>query len=203
MFKIKLTFCSGSTIELFRVDCSNGQAATITCIRGKTAGAYRGAGTFHWSSAVRATVCLLLKAKLGDETTRIEPMLSGGVKSLAASLDYALTKQPGWLLDMFGVSPNGKTQARRLFRVTNSHRKRGGPVSISLNSNACPRDCIEIVVDGKSVTCPQKLRMLLEAIEAHEVPAKSRSDDEEPSSAEDAGAPFLDTSLPMPELEAA
>jgi hypothetical protein len=106
-------------------------------------------------------------------------MLSGGVKSLAASLDYALTKQPGWLLDMFGVSSNGKTQARRLFRVTNSHRKRGGPVSISLNSNACPSDCIEIVVDGKSITCPHKVRILLENIEAYEVPSKSlRSDDD-------------------------
>jgi hypothetical protein len=167
MFKIKLTFCSGRTIELFRVDCSHGQAVTITSIRGRSAGAYRGVGTFHWSSAVRAVACLFLKAKLGDENVRMEPMLSGGPKSLAASLDYAITKQPGWILDMFGVSPSGKVLAKRLFHVTNSHRKRGGLVSISLNPHVCPEYCIEIAIDGDSITCPERLRSILEAIEKH------------------------------------
>ena len=184
MFKIKLTFCSGSTIELFRVDCSNGQSAPLTCVRGKTAGAYRGAGTFHWSSAVRATACVFLKAKISDEATRLEPMLSGGARTLAASLDYALSKQPAWILDMFGVSSNGKTQARRLFHVTNSHRKRGGPVSISLNSYVCPRDCIEIVLDGKSIDAPEVLRAMIEGIEAYDALIGAAMCDEEGPSSE-------------------
>jgi hypothetical protein len=146
--------------------------------------------------------CLFLKAKIDDETSRLEPMLSGGSRSLAASLDYAITKQPAWILDMFGVLSNGKTQTRRLFRVTNSHRKRGGPVSISLNMNACPRHCIEITLDGGSIECPQKLRILLESIEAYGVPTKTVIDDEEESSSE-GGEPLPDKWLPILELKVA
>ena len=171
MFKIRLLFCSGCTIELFRVDCSSGNMRTLTCVRGKTAGAYRGVGTFHWSAGVRAMACLFLRAMLIDESTRMEPMLSGGAKSLAASLDYALTKQPSWMLDMFGVSSNGKTQARRLFCVTNSHRKRSEPVSVSLNLHVCPKHCVEVLLDGKSVDTPEMLRAMLETIEANEAVA--------------------------------
>lgn len=173
MFKIKLTFCSGNTVELFRVDCSIGGAAPLTCVRGRTSGAYQGVGTFHWSSAVRAVACLFLKAKLIDESERVEPMLIGGARSLAASLDYALTKHPGWLVDMFGVSAGGKTLANRLVRVTNSHRKRGGPVAISLNSHVCPQDCVDILLDGKTVSDLDTLRSMLKGIEADEIVTRS------------------------------
>ncbi len=166
IFKIRLSFFSGTGIELVRVDCANGQSDTLTCVRGKTAGAYRGVGTFHWSSGVRAIACLFLRALLTDETKSRDPMLSGDAKSLAASLDYAITKRPSWILDMFGVSSNGTCQARRLFRVTNSHRKRGGPVSVSLNLCACPRHGVEVVLDGKVVQSPEALRRMLETIEA-------------------------------------
>jgi hypothetical protein len=178
MFKIRLSFCSGGPIELFRVDCSSGQAETLTCVRGKTAGAYRGVGTFHWSAGVRAMACLFLRAMLVDEATRLEPMLSGGAKSLAASLDYALTKQPSWIVDMFGVSSSGKAQARRLFRVTNSHRKRGGPVCVSLNLYVCPKDRIEVVLDGKLIDTPETLRTMLETIEGNDEAAESADSDE-------------------------
>lgn len=173
MFKIKLTFCSGNSVELFRVDCSPGQAAPLTSVRGRTSGAYRGVGTFNWSSAVRAMACLFLKAKLIDEGGRMEPLLIGGAGSLAVSLDYALTKRPNWLVDMFGESESGRILARRLFRVTNSHRKRSGPVAISLNSHVCPQDCVEIVLDGRSVTSAEILGTMLEQIEADELAARS------------------------------
>lgn len=179
MFKIRLSFCSGGPIELFRVDCSSGQAETLTCVRGKTAGAYRGVGTFQWSAGVRAMACLLLRAMLVDEATRLEPMLSGGAKSLAASLDYALAKQPSWIVDMFGVSSNGKSQAKRLFRVTNSHRKRGGPVSVSLNPHVCPKHRVEVLLDGKLVETPERLRAMLETIEANEEVARPADGDEQ------------------------
>jgi len=164
MFKIRLTFCSGNTIELLRVDCSCAEAPTITSVRGKTSGAFRGAGTFQWSSGVRAVACVFLKAKLIEEQSFVEPMLTGESKSLAASLDYALTKQPGWILDMFGVSTNGTSHSKRLFRVTNSHRKRGGPVSISLNLYSCPPHRIEIVLDGKDVQTHDLMSSMLQAI---------------------------------------
>jgi hypothetical protein len=179
MFKITLTFCSGSAFELLRVDCSMGNEAPRTCVRGKTGGAYGSVGTFQWSSAVRATACLFLKTKLLDESDRVEPVLSGGAKSLAASLDYALTKQPGWILDMFGVSAAGKTYARRLFRVTNSHRKRGGPVAISPNPHLCHHDCVEVVLDGKVIEAPELLRTMLNSIEAGGCAAPSSREEED------------------------
>jgi hypothetical protein len=173
MFKIKLTFCSGNTVELFRVDCSLGGAAPLTSVRGRTTGAYRGVGTFNWSSAVRAMACLFLKAKLIDENDRVEPLLIGGAGSLAVSLDYALTKRPVWLVDMFGESESGRILARRLFRVTNSHRKRSGPVAISLNSHTCPQHCVEIVLDGTIVSSSETLGAMLARIEADELAARS------------------------------
>lgn len=167
MFKIKLTFCSGPTTELLRVDCLNNGLGPLTSVRGKTNGAYRAVGSFQWSSAVRAMACVFLSAKLLDDLTPGEPMLTGEARSLAASLDYALTKQPTWILDMFGVSPSGRTHAKRLFRVTNSHRKRGGPVALSLNLYVCPPQCIEIVLDGQSVHSPENLRLILQSIKSY------------------------------------
>lgn len=165
MFRIRLTFSSTRDVELFRVDCVDGERPPVTCIRGKTNGAYRGAGTFQWSSAVRAVACVFLKAKLLADLPSSEPMLSGEALSLAASLDYAITKQPAWIVDMFGVSSSGQSMARRLFRVTNSHRKRGGPVSISLNIHKCPPACVEVVLDGRTVHDPEQLRDLVNRIE--------------------------------------
>lgn len=165
MFRIRLTFSSTRDVELFRVDCVDGERPPVTCIRGKTNGAYRGAGTFQWSSAVRAVACVFLKAKLLADLPSSEPMLSGEALSLAASLDYAITKQPAWIVDMFGVSSSGQSMARRLFRVTNSHRKRGGPVSISLNIHKCPPAYVEVVLDGRTVHDPEQLRDLVNRIE--------------------------------------
>ena len=109
--------------------------------------------------------CIFLRAKLIDEDTRSPPLLTGGADSLAVSLDYALAKRPYWLLDMFGVSASGKSLARRLFLITNYHRKRGGPVSISLNMHTCPQHSVEVVLDGKSVENPETLRSMLQSIE--------------------------------------
>lgn len=162
--KIKLTFSSGLGVELVRVDCSTENGASLTSIRGKTAGAYQGVGTFQWSSAVRAVACLFLKAQINDDSLRIEPMLSGEAKSLAASLDYALSKQPAWLLDMFGVSSGGKARAKRLFSVTNPNRKRSGPVEISLNARVCPKGSITIILDGKVVDSKEELDLMLKTI---------------------------------------
>lgn len=188
MFKIKLTFCSGSTVELIRVDCSVVDKTPLISVRGKTNGAYRGAGTFQWSSAVRAVACIFIRAKLLDESSAGEPMLSGEANSLAASLDYAITKHPAWMLDMFGVSSLGESLAKRLFRVTNSHRKRSGPVAVSLNTLSCPPHHIEIALDGSSVTDPEQLRMMLRAIERHRVERGSSGSREKsaPSDAESA-----------------
>lgn len=173
MFKIQLFFYSGTTVELVRVEVSNGIHPNITTIRGKTSGAYNGAGTFQWSSAVKAVAAIFLRAKLEEELPTRGAMLSGEARSLAASLDYALAKGPVWLLDMFGVSANGLPTARRLFKVSNSHRKRIGPVSISLNLQACPPAQIEIFLDERVVSTFDVLRGIVADIESHYLSTRS------------------------------
>jgi len=177
MFKVKLTFCSGARIELLRVDLSHVGINNFTSVRGKTSGAFWGAGTFQWSAAVRAVACIFLKAKLWDEGRNGEPMLTGHAKSLAASLDYALTKQPAWIVEMFGASATGRCQAKRLFRVTNSHRKRPGPVCLSLNLHACPTHGVEIVLDGRTVTNLDELRTMLNEVESYGLQDRSSKED--------------------------
>lgn len=172
MFTIKLTFCSGDTIELLRVDCLSNGSEHLTTVRGKTHGAYRTCGSFQWSSAVRGMACIFLSARLLEDLAPGEPMLTGEAKSLASSFDYALSKQPAWLLDMFGVSQSGQAHARRLFRVTNSHRKRGGPVAVSLNLSTCPPQAIGIVLDGRSIQSPEILRSMLRSISEYSPPSR-------------------------------
>jgi hypothetical protein len=145
--------------------------------------------------------CLFLKAKLIDENDRVEPLLIGGAGSLAVSLDYALTKRPVWLVDMFGESENGRILARRLFRVTNSHRKRSGPVAISLNSHTCPQHCVEIVLDGTIVSSSETLGAMLARIEADELAARSSDKGHAPDKGEE--APVSATWSPTPNVVAA
>src|SRR5690606_36171216 len=53
--------------------------------------------------------------------------------SPAASLDYAISKEPNWFMDMFGVDESGKCRAKTLFRRQNSERKQPGPVRVWLD----------------------------------------------------------------------
>jgi hypothetical protein len=81
----------------------------------------------------------------------IQPFILGERASLAASLDYALTKGPSWLVDMFGTTSQGALRAKRLFRVTNPNRKRPGPVVVSLNTSLLPPTNIGVTLDGSPV----------------------------------------------------
>lgn len=77
----------------------------IIAVRGKTAGAYRNAGTFQWTPGVKALTVVFLTAISRSTLDRktFSPLLAGERGSLASSLDYALNKQPEWLFDMFGA----------------------------------------------------------------------------------------------------
>ena len=122
---------------------------------------YRGKGlssllcrhSFQWSPAVRALSILVLRTKCGSLThgswpTQDLPALVGAQGTPAASLDYALSKRPLWLLDMFGVTSGGEALASALFARWNPERKRGGEVVVSLHPHhLCPQD-IEITRNG-------------------------------------------------------
>jgi hypothetical protein len=108
---------------------------------------------------------LCIKTKLADVTGArdVEPHVIGYKGSLAASLDYAVSKQPTWLVEMCG-SRGGGTLSRRVFIRSNPERKRPGPVIVALNDQSLPGSGIHIVVNGVPVTKEDELRSLLARI---------------------------------------
>lgn len=102
-----------------------------------------GQSTFKWSAAVHALCVLLLNHAAG-----VSSKLEGGVGSLAASLDYAISKQPAWLLDLFGVDKEGNSLLRRLVARINPERKRPGPVTIMVREDALKPGNISVELDG-------------------------------------------------------
>lgn len=143
------------------------------CIRGKIPGAYIGYGTFQWTKAVQALAILFVRAVCTDLAQQSQqdasifrtPLLSGGLSSFAASLEFAIQKEPAWLLDMFGVDSSGRSLTRRLFLRSNSGARRPGPISVSLNTAFFPAEAIQIMLDGSPVTDPAELSALLKNLE--------------------------------------
>lgn len=161
------------TRTLFRRE--NGEV--ITSVRGKTAGALKGAGSFQWTSAVRALSALIVRGALTQIQGR-DPntaALSGLAASLASTLDYALSKQPLWTVEMCGVDQCSQAFLRRLFLRTNPERKYPGPVIVNLNTRLMPLDKIQVWWDGRRLTLADELRALLEKIELEDSFAQPRS----------------------------
>lgn len=87
----------------------------------------------------------------------------GDADTPAASLDYALSKEPNWLCDIFGMTRSGEMRARRLLYRTNTERKLPGPVRISLNSRAELE--IVVFVNGQEVRDGEVLRNIIWRLE--------------------------------------
>lgn len=142
MRNLAMYFESGELTEvIFEDDGSNTARASV---RGKTGGVFRTAGSFQWTSAVKALALLMVK-------TCLQPsggMIKGDSGSLAASLDYAISKQPLWLGEMFGNDKNGICLVRRLILRTNPERKRPGPVTLGINQTYLPANSVRIFADG-------------------------------------------------------
>jgi hypothetical protein len=170
-------FEGSSRIELVKTEVRiAGIARTLACIRGKTAGAYVSYGSFQWTSGVRGVCAAFLRFVLSEERDVIDFCLVGGKGSLAASLDYALSKGPAWLGEMLGTGIGGNQLARRIFKITNPNRKRPGPVAISVNRNVVSADQVQIFWDGKLVTDSTQLYAMLMGIEAQGVDGQDKSD---------------------------
>lgn len=143
---IRLEF-HGESPQLMRAEVRRENGALLTSMRGKTAGAVLGAGSFQWTNAVRALCAIFLKGATmrgNSSALRSSASLSGYGGSLAATLDYALSKEPLWTIDMFGVDISGHAFLRRLLLRTNRERKYPGPVIVALNSKLMRPDDIEI-----------------------------------------------------------
>ncbi len=139
---------------------------SIQAVRGRYSGAYPGAATFQWTSAVQAlSVAVLRAAAWRNREKGVAPLLSGKKGTLASSLDDALYKQTGWLCDVFGADVKGQSLANRLFKRTNPGKKQPGPVSFSLNGNVLPAHAITILIDETEVRESGRLEWLADLIE--------------------------------------
>lgn len=154
MRSLKLHFESGQLTEVLFHENANSEPRRT--IRGKTGGAFRYAGSFQWTSAVKALSLLLAKAAMNPQSSTIQGL--GG--SLAASLDYALSKQPIWIAEMFGCDQQTISFARRLVLRTNPERKRPGPVVLAVNHVYMPAGSIEIFVDGRLCSAVQLAQLV-------------------------------------------
>jgi hypothetical protein len=163
MRELKLCFESGQLTEVEFRDPFN--EVTRRSIRGKCSGAFRFAGSFQWTSAVRGLALLCVRACAGSE----EPILVGGSGTLAASLDYAISKQPLWLTELFGCDQAGICLARRVFLRTNSERKRPGPTIVTINNSYLPTSAISIALSGHEGS-REDLAELARALSGEETP---------------------------------
>ena len=156
-------------LELVRSEFrASGSDTPLVVIRGKTAGAYTRFGSFQWTSGVRAVCAAFMRYAMSEQNPNVDYCLIGTKGSLAASLDYALSKGPAWIGEMFGSTPGGGLFAKRLFRITNPNRKRPGPVALSVNRTLIQADKIAVVWNNRKVEDPKDLVAILGAIEAQE-----------------------------------
>ncbi len=155
MRSLALYFEVGELIEVQYRDSATSQ--TRIAVRGKTSGPLRQAGSFQWTSAVKGLSLLVLRTCAG----KAEMLLSGEKDSLASSLDYAISKQPVWLTEMFGCDSQGSSLAKRLILRTNAERKRPGPVVLGLNQLFLNPNQISIYSDGKRCMADQLLVLLM------------------------------------------
>jgi hypothetical protein len=146
MRELKAYFDEGQLVEVSFCDGVSG--LTRRSIRGKTGGAYRGSGSFQWTSAVRGLACLLVQTAFLPESG----VIKGTAGTLAASLDYAISKQPIWLTEMFGCDQNGICLIRRMVNRTNPERKRPGATVLAVNQRYLPAESISIYMNGKKCT---------------------------------------------------
>jgi hypothetical protein len=171
MRKISLYFEVG---ELVETQFSDGVTAEPRIsVRGKTGGAFRSAGSFQWTSAVKALALLAATTATGE----LQAILRGEANSLAASLDYAISKQPQWLAEMFGCDHNGICFARRLILRTNPERKRPGPVTLAINLSYLPWDCLHIYIDGRRATPEQLLELCAKLEGVQWDPSQTQTED--------------------------
>lgn len=168
MVSVLLQFTSGPAEVALEHAVVEIGGETLAVYRGQAVVAHRST-VFPWSSAVRALCILLLRYIVNPDEENAT--LVGEARSHAAALDSAISKEPQWLVDLFGVDVGGRSRARKLFYRLNPERKRPGPVTIGVRTGAIPRSNIRIKVDGEPVKCPSELSTLLEQLGGEKVAA--------------------------------
>lgn len=132
------------------------QLATTTFIKDSVLQSVRGSrgkgretGAFRWTKAVKALTVLCCGSSLNQSGHFV---LRGEGHSLASSIDYATSRAPLWLTEMFGFYPNGIPVAKLLIQRQNPERKTGGDVIVRLNQHILKPADITVTYQGSEVT---------------------------------------------------
>jgi hypothetical protein len=137
-------------------------AEVLRCTRG-TNSVLPNVGTFRWNQAVRAVCILALRYFIYRESDRAEDRsLVGGAGSLAASLDYSIAKNTGWLSEVFGSDSKGTLVVRKLITRQNPERKRPGPVVVAFTKNIAD---MGFYLNGEELVSKEALHGLLALLE--------------------------------------
>jgi hypothetical protein len=168
-YRFSLKFLANETPELCETRFSHPLiSGTRRAVRGSVSISALNETTFHWSAAVHALSILAVTTARSFHSGQYKhsfPVLAGEKNSPAASLDYAISKAPAWVEEMFGSDRCGVPLIRRVILRKNPERKRPGPVVLFFCSSGADDSALEIAIDGEPVTDPSALGDLQEALE--------------------------------------
>lgn len=155
MIELSLFFSDSSPPELVETVFSHPLLPTPrVAVRGRPANIRMYPYSFQWSPAVKALAFLFLKGAIGkhlsSESSRVA--LVGQKRSLALSLDHAISKQPTWLFDMFGQDANGNCILRKIITRRNSGLKRPEPIEIGIDIHQLSLDKIKVFITQKDIS---------------------------------------------------
>ena len=159
MNRLYLFFTHGSAAKLYRTEFWMGESCFVSA-RGAKSNASQSEGVFQWTKGVRALSILGVITALARCDKNVAPRLEGQRPSVATWLDGVLSKEPAWVVDMFGNHINGAPAVRRLFVRSNPGGKRPGPVAVSFAPSLINGE-IKIYLDGKQLVDPEQLGTLL------------------------------------------
>lgn len=174
---LKLTFSDKAVPLLERFEFGNSTGGRQVSVRSHDA-LGRGAleeGVFPWNRGMRALSVLLLRAHVAFHEGGILPVISGYPGSLAAALDYALSKSPHWLVGLFGSDSAGCPNIDRLIRRTNPECTMPGPVSLGVNEHVLDVSAIEIFGAGGRLGPPAARSLIEELVAEDEKTQRARA----------------------------
>jgi len=161
MTRIHLALYTGDAIELDEIEFLHpSQQESILSVRGKSASGRFAEASFQWTSALQALTVLFLKHAAGMNHF----CLSGKNGSPASSVDFAISRQPRWVTEVFGVDKQGISLLRRVVMRSNSNLKRSGPVVISMACSPLSSIEISVSINGRDTRDLNEINAIADAL---------------------------------------
>lgn len=163
--RLALQFDDSTTAQLAQVVFTPSSGESRISYRRKAVMSNADVGSFQWTAAVRAFAVLAVGTRLKIARKEKEQfMLAGEAKSLAASLDYAISKPTEWIVDLFGRDSSKRTLASKIFRRENTERKLPGPVKIALSNTLQEDGALKIFLGERELVSEADLDKLYRLI---------------------------------------